>query len=110
MSKKNKNGKLWHVRQGDVLIIKTNGIKEGAPKPVESITCALGEKTGHHHTLMGGGLAVLEDDGKIASEFSIEQDQEITHQEHGAIPIPAGSFRSVIQTEFSGNELKRVAD
>jgi len=99
----------WHVRQGDVVIIAIDKLSEKA-KRVDSITLALGEKTGHHHTMFGGGLAVLEEDGRIASEFSIEEDQVLTHQEHDPITIPKGTYMSVIQQEFLGNELKRVAD
>jgi hypothetical protein len=34
----------------------------------------------------------------------------VEHQEHEAIVIPPGKYRSVIQSEYTPQEIKRVAD
>lgn len=74
---------------------------------------ALGEKTGHHHS-----LAVLDETrnlDELAEMYTVEEDEKIktylrviedeavvlTHQEHKTQAVPAGEYEVVIQTEVT---------
>ena len=69
------------ARQGDVLILKVDKIKESQKvNPKTTITAALGEVTGHHHTLTEVEDAVGYGSDERLSEFAeIGQETEITH-------------------------------
>jgi hypothetical protein len=103
-------------RQGDILIFaaseteildaQTNG------QPVErengQLIVAYGESSGHSH-------AIREDQVEM---YRTEQGQYIraavpfvlTHEEHGAIQIPAGTFRVVRQREYTPRSIRNIAD
>lgn len=98
------------MRQGDVLIIQVNKIPEGL-KQTKKVTLALGEATGHHHTIYDGAVGYASSIDSLAEYFEVTgESADLTHQEHGAIPVPKGKWRSVIQTEYTPEELKKVVD
>ena len=70
---------------------------------------ALGEKTGHHHSLVGVPGSVLDD---LAEMFEVEDETgktvyvritgegvSLQHQEHKTQALPPGEYRVVIQQE-----------
>lgn len=103
------NTKLY--RQGDVLVIPVSTIPTDTLKQTKRVTLALGEVTGHHHSIdvmeaVGYGTS---EDG-LASYFEASSDVELTHQEHDTITIPPGKYRSVRQSEYSPSAIRNVAD
>lgn len=106
-------------RQGDVLIERIAKIpesvrKQSKQKRGQRITVALGEATGHHHS-----LDIRDADWwKTADETDIQRTQylnvkkaaNLTHQEHAPIPLAPGKYKVTIQREYSPAEIRRVAD
>jgi hypothetical protein len=77
---------------------------------------ALGEKTGHHHSLMVEDPLALEDCVEM-----YEKDREtfvrikeegvlLTHQEHKTHAVPPGDYKVVIQRENTDWGAKTVVD
>ncbi len=109
--KKNKRNKVKHVRQGDVLVLEAKELDSSKLKSADKVTLALGEATGHHHSIHGGVATAELDDTGLADAFEIDQGgAELTHQEHATISLAKGKYRKVIQSEFVGNQLKKVVD
>ena len=81
---------------------------------------ALGERTGHHHSLVTDGSCVIED---AVEMYEVEKDGVLTtymrvtaegvslvHQQHKAHAIPPGEYVYVPQVENSDWGTQRVAD
>ena len=97
-------------RQGDVLVIPTGKIPKNSVK-TKKVTLALGEVTGHHHTIHNGAFGYGESDTALVDFLEIESDTAtLTHQEHTAIEIPKGNYECVRQTEYTPEALRNVAD
>lgn len=101
-------------RQGDVMV-RQRAIPEGATK-VDVRPLALGEKTGHHHSLAVAEPMALEDcvemyekDGEVFVRIQ-EDGVVLTHQEHKSHAIPAGDYQVVIQQENTDWGAKPVLD
>ena len=93
------------IRQGDVYIILNTGTPEGNAR--EDRTLALGEATGHHHTLTAGQVfGTLQGTQWIV----LEEPTKLTHQEHATITIPAGVHEVRIQREYTPQAIRRVID
>ena len=94
------------IRQGDVYIILDAGKPKEASKRKDR-TLALGEATGHHHTLNTGTVF-----GKLAGQQWIVLDEPalLVHQEHTALEIPIGVHEVRIQREYHPQEIRRVVD
>lgn len=107
--KKNKVSQTQY-RQGDVLIVPVSEIPTGLVK-TKKVTLALGEVTGHHHTIFDGAVGYASTDTALAEYFEVKGTKaELTHQEHSTIEIPSGTYRNVRQTEYSPSQLRNVAD
>lgn len=108
-----KSRKLFQIRQGDVLLTRVKGERpSGLTKvPAEHgrTVLAHGEVTGHAHTLPAED-ATLFGPSEDAFWLTVERDSELTHQEHAAIAIPAGTYRVTRQREYSPEEIRNVAD
>lgn len=129
--KNRKTRPMW--RQGDVLVME-GGTKQKtgeriAGKAGASATLALGEVTGHHHSIFdkGARLFALEDNrvtGESAMQMiarlggglipdrllKLEAPAELTHQEHDTIQLPAGDKVVRVQREYSPGAMRSVAD
>lgn len=104
--KKNKR----HYRQGDVLLVPVASIPKGL-KQTKKVTLALGERTGHHHTIYAGAVGFADDENGLASYIEVGGDgAELTHQEHDTIPLPPGKYENVSQFEYTPEAIQRVAD
>jgi hypothetical protein len=107
---------IGSIRQGDVLL-KPSTIPTAA-KRVSVRPIALGERTGHHHSLMTNVETPIEDlvemyekDGKLFVRVLGEPDSvSLVHQQHKAHTIPAGDFVYVPQVENSDWGNQRVLD
>lgn len=107
----NKNGIEGQFRQGDVLVFK---IQVDTSKLVETKKCtlALGEVTGHHHTIKKGAKGFASNNKVTEAEyFEVEQALALLdHQEHETIKIPKGLYEKRIAVEYNPLKLKRVVD
>lgn len=122
---------LKTARQGDVLLMKVrkssvnpNKLTEG--KSVSKLTIALGEVTGHHHTLFGLGEAKVKDRTVESNEspndiasmfFEVEGGNAVLrHDEHDPIMLDETGedeiWMRTIQIEYNPFEKvrQRVAD
>lgn len=105
---------IYAFRQGDVLV-RSAEIPADANR-VKVRPLALGEKTGHHHSLMV-------DDPSTAIEDCVEMyekdgqtfvriigDVSLVHQEHKAHKLPPGDYAITIQQECTDWGARPVVD
>ena len=101
MSKKRSVPKLY--RQGDVLLVRVDEYPKEAKK-LDSLTIALGEVTGHHHTFKKG-VEVMEVNGDMW--VVAEEEAELEHQEHSTIIVDPGIYKVRIQREYEPKKGQR---
>jgi hypothetical protein len=102
-------------RQGDVMV-RQRAVPEGATR-VDVRPLALGEKTGHHHSLavaepltLADCVEMYEKDGEVFVRIYTEGVVVLTHQEHKSHAIPAGDYQVVIQQENTDWGSRAVLD
>jgi hypothetical protein len=104
-------------RQGDVLLIPVNSVPAGF-KPLRSsqVTLALGEVTGHHHSIYDNATGYVadatEENPQVLAEYVVVESgtADLTHQEHDTISLPPGTYQSIRQSEYAPGALRNVAD
>jgi hypothetical protein len=104
-----KSKKVTTYRQGDVLIIPVDTIPEGLMR-TKRVTLALGEVTGHHHSIASGAIGYGTSDDALCTYFECEVEVEVKHQEHDPVKLKPGKYRSIRQVEYTAQELKQVRD
>lgn len=96
--------------------------KEAKPIPLRPL--ALGEKTGHHHSLAvaDGADSEIEDLARMYETPSVEGSSRrtflqvigdgvvLTHQEHKSQAVPVGEYEVTIQTEVTDWGRSQIAD
>jgi len=94
-------------RQGDLLIVKVEGIPEKAQK-LEHLILAEGEATGHFHELDSGEL--YEASGVMY--FKVDEGARVVlkHPEHHHLSFEPGDYKVIRQREYEPNGWRRVAD
>lgn len=98
-------------RQGDVLMIQVSGIPGKVHKiEQDHLTLALGEVTGHSHTVTLEGSELLESVETLERWMTLPSETEIVHQEHDPITVPPGQYKIVIQQEYTPAGVRNVAD
>jgi len=103
-----KNNRIF--RQGDVLIVPCNKIPDGLVK-TNKVCAALGEVTGHHHTIFEGATGYASDVDALVDYIEVTAaSADLTHQEHSTIPIPTGTYHVIKQVEYTPAELRNVRD
>ena len=106
------------IRQGDVMLVPAK-VPSGAKRiPVRPI--ALGERTGHHHSLMTASGVGLEDavemyevdtpEGAKTYMRITEDGVSLVHQQHKAQPVEPIEYVYVPQVENSDWGTQRVVD
>src|SRR5579883_2639745 len=102
-------------RQGDVLIVRTNGIPETAkilPRDQGRVVLTYGEVTGHAH-------AILEPECELLAVPDLEDrflrimnasGVELVHEEHATVSLPPGDYIVRTQREYTPEAIVRVAD
>lgn len=95
-------------QQGDVLLTAIQGIKG---KKLNHLTVAVGEATGHHHTVTKGEAELYDHEGTLFLRVNSEI-ATLTHQEHTAVVLPKGDYQIGIVREFDhfSEEARHVAD
>jgi hypothetical protein len=105
-----KSNKKSVYRQGDVLILPINEIPNNLNR-TKRVTLALGEVTGHHHSISDGAVGYADDSDALADYFEVnDESADLTHQEHDTITLPKGKYRKVIQVEYTPEAIRNVAD
>ena len=102
-------------RQGDVLLVEVETIPEEASAEPRSgrIVLAEGEATGHAHAIHERDARTFTHEGE---RFLLTRSRaQLVHEEHGAIDVPEGAWRIVIQREYepspaSLRQWRRVVD
>lgn len=100
------------ARQGDTLLRRINKIT-GKRTKVKTVTLALGEVSGHHHSFTEGGAVAFADDEKAPLAEAVRvtaPEAPLTHQEHETIVFPKGDYESLKQMEYTPQALRNVAD
>jgi hypothetical protein len=101
------------VRQGDVLLHPVDGIPEGARKrkTARQFTAALGEATGHHHTVYAERAEDLEVyDFRGMTYLKVLTPDTLDHQEHGPVPLRERLYEVRRQQEDWQDQFRPVAD
>lgn len=93
-------------RQGDLLIIRVEGLPEGA-KPAAGLVLAEGEATGHCHALDQGELFRALD-GRLF--FRSEREAVLRHEEHAALSFAPGVYEVRRQREYAPERAREVSD
>jgi hypothetical protein len=83
-------------RQGDVLLIETDSLPEGAK--LKNNILAYGEVTGHKHQLDNQALVYA--DANNRQYVSVEKQSILTHEEHKPITVTEGLYEVRIQREY----------
>jgi hypothetical protein len=104
------------LRQGDVILIQVDAL----PSTVKPVKCkdrcvlAFGEVTGHAHVIDKSEVKAFSStpvfDAGAERFIQVMEKATLRHEEHTAVEIPAGIYRVAIQTEYTPQELRRVAD
>ena len=103
-------------RQGDVLLVPGTEIPAGAqPVPAQNgrVVLALGEATGHHHSIGSGARLFRPDDMPAGPGGFLEvgaAGATLEHQEHQSIFLPSGLYQQAIQVEETSAAVRRVED
>ena len=100
-------------QQGDVLMHQIEALPKGAISKDSGsrITLAEGEVTGHSHTIEaeeGVQLYTLDQILYLVADHEVT----VTHQEHGAVTLPAGTYQVGIVQEYDylASEARKVRD
>ena len=99
--------------QGDVLLLQVEDAPQGEPVQSEGgrLILARGEATGHHHSVAEGVCAsLIRDIEERELYLLLGEPATLEHQEHAAIDLPAGTYRVIIQSEYSPEAIRNVAD
>lgn len=105
------------ARHGDVDLFRINKLPAGVRK-VKGTTVALGESSGHHHTIYAldtAKVTVYEGDvAKLVDKYVVIEGGQavIRHQEHESIVLNSGIYEVKIEQDFNPfeKEYKRVID
>lgn len=100
-------------RQGDVLIQPIQNINKENLKETKRCTLALGEATGHHHSILdGSAIGYASDENALAEYVEVKNPEgaPLTHQEHDTIVLPEGQYRVIGQVEYTPERLVNVRD
>ena len=100
------------MRQGDVLLVRVKSIPATAKKqnPIKGrIVLALGEVTGHSHTVDADAADWWKDGD--TDYVAVTEATPATHQEHGPLPMETGeNYRKVPQREYHPEAIRPVLD
>lgn len=104
-------------RHGDIILKPVSKIPEGGKRSEhKELTIALGEATGHHHTLYepevrkNPSIELVElDDGRF---LIVREAVELRHQEHSCLQIAPGMYEIGEEQEYDYFEetFKKVID
>ena len=101
------------IRQGDAMLVEADKLPAGLKARADR-TLALGESTGHHHTLTDGAIVYGE---RTAMQFVVVEtpDVKIEHLpdpgiEHSTLPVEQRTWFVPVQVEDDGEQERRALD
>ena len=99
-----------HYRQGDVLLVKTDVLPEGAEKQHDEdrIVLAWGAVTGHAHAISAAYATRYQWKDDVLVD--VKEGAELVHEEHGAISLAPGVYRKIQQREYHPEAIRNVQD
>lgn len=114
------------MRQGDILFVRSEVKPTGEVKRHAQLTVALGEATGHHHTLYPLTSRMLANEladaapANFIEEFlqgnkrfvRLDTAWLLRHQEHHELRIEPGTYEIITEREYDpfGEAMKKVVD
>lgn len=100
---------MKHLRHGDLIFTRVDSIPQEAELTKNNVL-AIGEHTGHTHTLVKGKFKVFNYGNQKFLE--VESPTTLTHQEHKPIEFPKGKWRMDFENEFDpfAEQIKQVVD
>jgi len=106
-----KNKKQLILRQGDILLISVDSIPNNLVK-TKKVVLALGEATGHHHSILdGNAIGYAKKETELCSFIEVQEAlAALTHQEHDTIQLLKGKYQVINQVEYTPTEIRRVVD
>ena len=107
--------KTLQFRQGDVMIRQVAELpKDATPVKNEGrIVLAHGEVTGHAHAVAVSDATEFshaDAAGAVRRFLQVVSSATVVHEEHAAIPLPAGVYEIVQQREYHPEAIRNVAD
>lgn len=104
------------IRHGDVILVPIEQVPSG--KPLDHLTLALGEVTGHSHRVEGRQALLLEVEPFVQDGFEVEvtrvlqlaEQAYLRHEEHATLEIPAGDYAVITQRDYEPEGWRYVAD
>lgn len=105
---------MKQVRQGDFLLIKADGCDLSSPylvkedHPAGEVIVGHGEVTGHMHRVKSFQAEAWKGGG--SRYLNLKEPAELTHDEHGGIPLETGIYKIVQQREWTGESARAVED
>ena len=99
-----------YYRHGDVCFHEVESIKGEKVKHKGKYVVALGEATGHSHTLLCKAMEIRNDGGR--NQIYLEQEAELVHQQHKPLKMMKGRYVQIQEREidhFSG-AVRKVVD
>lgn len=103
------------IRQGDVLLLPVDdlpdGVEDCTPKSGRAVVME-GEATGHAHAFYEGGVRLYRAPKAARPSYLrvVEADALLRHEEHETAKVPPGIYKIPQQSEYTPEELRRVAD
>jgi hypothetical protein len=101
-------------QQGDVLMFRTDELpKEAKPKKFdEKVVLAIGEATGHSHTMVADDVDAYEDANGTLWLVVKKDGAVVDHQEHGKVTLPKGTFevKQVVEFDPFQEAIRKVTD
>lgn len=102
------------IRHGDVTLRPVAIPAEAKEqKKGKDMTIALGEGTGHHHTLYGSiPNAVIMKGFNDRRFVEVQEDLVLRHQEHKELPVAKGTYEIIIEQERNPflDDIRKVID
>lgn len=99
-----------HVRQGDVLLVKVGKVPAKVKRLGTNIV-AYGEVTGHCHKVeVDAGDVTLVEDEEGNMFVNVKGKATMKHDEHAPIGLDEGSYKVVIQREYTPEAIRPVLD
>lgn len=83
-------------RHGDIGLKRTGPPTDDVDHEPGAVTLAFGEKTGHSHVLQ----EAIAEEKETPSEVVVQQEAELTHEEHDTIHVEPGTYTVVRQQEY----------
>jgi hypothetical protein len=111
MKKQNKQVQHTRLQQGDVLIKRVDDLPAGCEIiEKDKLTLALGEATGHSHTVESQGAILFSFGTK--KYMTLKEPAVIKHQEHKEFTVPAGTYEidQVREQDYFAKMVRKVVD